>query len=295
VWLYHYGKGLFHIRRDGLTRQLDQEENFPGERVDCFYEDHEGNLWSGVDRGGLVRLRQKLFASLIPGDKGAVSAAKIAAVEEDQAGISSATREIARGAAKAAVSTAEDGQGAIWIGTYGGGLNRWYDGQWQRFSVPSGSRRSFVFSVCPDKEDRLWVSAGEEDLFMAAQEQFQAVSPAVHGVKALLAGKDGRVWIGNKSGLLSWNKGQLRQFRAESGIRRTDIRALAEDPNGAIWAGAGDGILYRIISNRAESFQPHDALAAQPIWSLYADADGTIWAGTFRGGLLRFKDGKFVR
>src|SRR5262245_53207450 len=69
VWLYHYGKGLFHIRRDGLTRQLDQEENFPGERVDCFYEDREGNLWSGVDRGGLVRLRQKRFVALIPGDQ----------------------------------------------------------------------------------------------------------------------------------------------------------------------------------------------------------------------------------
>src|SRR5207237_6330634 len=97
--------------------------------------------------------------------------------------------------------------------------------------------------------------------------QFQPATPAVHGVKALLAGQDGRIWIGTKSGLWAWNKGQMRQFRAEDGIRRTDIRALAEDPTGAIWAGAGDGMLYRIRTNRVESFQASDPLATQPIWS----------------------------
>ena len=77
VWLYHYGKGLFHIRSDGHTRQLALEEGFPGERVDCFFEDREGNLWSGVDRGGLVRLRQKRFVSLIPDDERALSKSKL--------------------------------------------------------------------------------------------------------------------------------------------------------------------------------------------------------------------------
>ena len=38
-----------------------------------------------------------------------------------------------------------------------------------------------------------------------------------------------------------------------------------------------------------------DSLTNQPIWSLLPEADGTLWVGTFRGGLLRFKDGKFTR
>jgi signal transduction histidine kinase/ligand-binding sensor domain-containing protein len=281
VWLYHYGRGLFHIRSDGQTRQLALEENFPGERVDCFFEDREGNLWSGVDRGGLVRLRQKRFVSLIP-DDGTVS-------ESSEEGVRSASGATA----KAAVSVAEDSQGGIWIGTYGGGLHRLLDGNWQSFSVPGGTRRGFVFSVCPDAESRLWVSAGDEDLFVKTEEQFRPTAPAVHGVKALLASRDGRLWIGNKSGLWSWSRGQLRQFRVE--VRRTDIRALAEGPNGIIWAGAGDGYLYRIVTNRVEAFQTGDSLSAQPIWSLCADDDGSVWVGTFRGGLLRFRDGHFDR
>jgi signal transduction histidine kinase/ligand-binding sensor domain-containing protein len=283
VWLYHYGKGLFHIRADGHTSQLALEENFPGERVDCFFEDREGNLWSGVDRGGLVRLRQKRFVSLIPDD----SLSRSAESSEESARITSAST------AKAAVTVAEDSDGGVWIGTYGGGLHRMHDGNWQSFSVPGGTRRGFVFSVCPDAERRLWVSAGDEDLFVKAEEQFRPATPAVHGVKALLASRDGRVWIGNKSGLWSWSQGQLRQFRAE--VRRTDIRALAEGTNGIIWAGAGDGFLYRIATNRVQAFQTGDSLSAQPIWSLYADDDGSVWVGTFRGGLLRFRGGHFDR
>jgi signal transduction histidine kinase/ligand-binding sensor domain-containing protein len=281
IWLYHYGKGLFHIRADGHTRQLALEENFPGERVDCFFEDREGNLWSGVDRGGLVRLRQKRFVSLMPDD-----ATVFESSEEGGRNASAAT-------AKAAVSVAEDSKGGIWIGTYGGGLHRLLDGNWQSFSVPGGTRRGFVFSVCPDAESRLWVSAGDEDLFVKTEEQFRALTPAVHGVKALLAGRDGRVWIGNKSGLWSSFHGQIRQYRTE--VRRTDIRALAEGTDGIIWAGTGDGYLYRIATNRVESFQTSDGLPAQPIWSLCADDNEAVWVGTFRGGLLRFRDGHFDR
>jgi ligand-binding sensor domain-containing protein len=290
AWLYHYGRGLFHIRRDGQTRQLDLEENFPGERVDCFYEDREGNLWCGVDRGGLVRLRQKRFVTLSPGNSR--QRTDLPAELQDE---TSVWRDYERGAAKAAVSVAEDNEGAIWIGTYGGGLHRLFDGEWQRYSIPAGSRRSFVFGVCPGNDDRLWLSAGDEDLFVRTKTQLQSFTPVVHGVKAMLSASDGRIWIGNKSGLWLWNKSQMRMFRAEDGIRRTDIRALAEDTNRAIWAGAGDGLLYRIVSNHVERFQPTDALAGQPIWSLYADEDQTIWVGTFRGGLLRFKDGQFIR
>ena len=281
LWLYHYGKGLFHIRADGHTSRLALEENFPGERVDCFFEDREGNLWSGVDRGGLVRLRQKRFVSLIP-DDGIISE-----ISED------GVRNTSAATAKAAVSVAEDSEGGIWIGTYGGGLHRLLDGKWQTLSVPGGTRRGFVFSVCPDVEHGLWVSAGDEDLFVKDEEQFRAVTPAVHGVKALLAGRDGRVWIGNKSGLWSSFRGQIRQYRTE--VRRTDIRALAEGADGVVWAGAGDGFLYRIGTNHVDSFQTGDSLSAQPIWSLYAEKDGTVWIGTFRGGLLRFRNGYFER
>ena len=268
AWIYDYGGGLYHARADGKSRRLTSEDNFPGERVDCFFEDREGNFWAGVDRGGLVRIREKRFGVLAP---------------EDTA------------TSRTTVTVAEDTQGAIWIGTFGGGLFRWLDDGWQSYSLPGVAGRGFVFSVWPKKNGGLWVSAGEEDLYEMKDGALVAVTPAVHGVKVLLEGKDGRLWIGTKSGLGLLADGRYRLYQPEDGIQRVDVRALAETADGAIWAGSGDGTLYRVTTNRVERFRPNDSLAAQPIWSLLAEPDGTIWAGTFRGGLLRFRDGKFVR
>lgn len=268
VWIHDYGKGLFHVRSDGRGRQMTAEEGFPGDRVDCLFEDREGNVWAGVDRGGLVRLREKRFTVLAPGDSPV---------------------------AKAAVTVAEDARGAIWVGTFGGGLHRWLDEEWQNYPVAGGSLRDYVFSVFPTRDDQMWASAGEEDLYFYENGAFKEATPAVHGVKALLAARDGKLWLGTKNGLANLTNGQFRRYLPEDGVRRFDVRALAETTNGVIWAGAGDGTLYRLETNRVDSFRPTDQLAAQPIWSLLVDDAGTVWAGTFRGGLLRWRDGKFTR
>jgi len=267
-WIYHYGKGLFHVRADGRTRQLATEENFPGERVDCFFVDREGNLWAGVDRGGLVRLRERRFTVMLPGNEVMT---------------------------KAAVSVAEDAGGAIWVGTFGGGLYRWNQGVWNSFAQPDVLQRGFVFSVFPTGADQLWLSAGEEDLYFFNQGKFQLISPPVHGIKSLLLGRDGRLWIGTKSGLVYWQDGSWHQLLPEDGVDRVDIRALAEDAQGRIWAGGGNGTLYCLQTNGPSRFRTEGAFMSQPIWSLLPDPDGSLWVGTFRGGLLRFRDGHFVR
>lgn len=269
VWLYDYGRGIWHVRLDGRVRQLTAEENFPGERVDCFLEDREGNIWAGVTRGGLVRIREKRFSVLAPGESTA---------------------------AKTTVSVAEDDEGAIWIGTFGGGLHRWRNNEWQNFSLLGGTRHGFVFSVYPDRGGRLWTSAGDEDLYFGVNGKFTPFTPEVHGVKVLLRARDGRLWIGRKSGLGVVTGGQFRQFYPDDGVARTEVRALAEAEDGAIWAGAGDGTLTRVATNGViKTFRATDEWSGQPIWSLLTDSNGVVWVGTFRGGLLRFQDGKFTR
>jgi signal transduction histidine kinase/ligand-binding sensor domain-containing protein len=268
VWLYDYGQGILHVRTDGRVRQLTVEENFPGERVDSFHEDREGNIWAGVDRGGLVRIREKRFSVLTPGQ----SAAE-----------------------QAAVCVTEDAAGAVWVGTFGGGLHRWENNEWQAFTLPGGTRRGFVFSVFPDVGGRLWTSAGDEDLHFGTNGNFTPFLPAVHGVKALFRARDGALWIGTKGGLGVVTNGVFRQFYPADGLARTDVRALAEDAAGAIWVGAGDGTLTRVAPAGVLNFRAGDAWADQPIWALLADTNGVVWAGTFRGGLLRFQNGKFTR
>ncbi|MBC8095088.1 MAG: hypothetical protein H7Y43_04680 [Akkermansiaceae bacterium] len=269
LWMNHYGNGLFHLTSDDRFERFTTLEGLPGDRVGAWFQSKDGSIWLGVDRGGLVRLRERRFQVIGQAE-----------------GLP----------ARTALSVCEDRDGAVWIGTAGGGLCRWENGKLTRFPVGNNVSANFVFSIFPRQNGGVWLSAAEgEDFYSFRGDQMQRAPWEVHGVKSILEDRAGRVWIGNKSGLAWYSLVDRRLFGTNDGVSLSAVRALAEAPDGSIWAGADDGMLYRCEPDRLQAFRPHDLLGEQSIWSLLADKDGTIWAGTFRGGLLRFKDGKFAR
>jgi signal transduction histidine kinase/ligand-binding sensor domain-containing protein len=268
VWFRHFGQGLYRADVNGKTERISSLNGLPGNRVSCWFQDREGNVWAGIDRGGLVRLRKKTFQVIGP----------------------------VEGQRPVAVSTiCEDGRSNVWIGTFGGGLNRWRGGKLQRFDLAEGANKSFFFSAFPDAQDRLWLSADREDLFLLETNQITRSTESMHGIKALLVDHLGRVWMGRQNQLTCSSNGVVQHFGANNGFERRDVRALAEDQRGNIWIGTGNGVLYRFANGAFTAFKPDDGLETQAIWALLPEADGTLWVGTFRGGLLRFKDGKFTR
>ncbi len=268
VWLYDYGRGLAHISGDGKVHQFGPPDGFPGQRVNCVFPDREGNLWAGLDAAGLVRLRERRFQT------------RDTSVSQP---------------AMPTRSVQGETNGTVWIGTLGDGLARLQDGKLTNFNLPGGSGGGFVFCVCPDAAGRLWVSAGDEDLFVGENGQFKQVTPNVHGVKAIFADKLGRVWAGTKTGLFVSTPTSPETFVLFEPLTRNPVRALAEDGSGNIWAGAEDGTLFCIGTNNvANAFTSVENAAPHAIWSLLTEGD-TVWVGTFRGGLLQFRDGKFTR
>jgi len=269
VWLYEYQRGLSHVDARGQVRRFDAEPGFPGDRMNCFFEDHEGNWWAGLDTGGLVRIRERRFQTAAAGPDSS---------------------------AKPAKSVCEDPAGTLWIGTLGDGLESLApDGTANRPPVIGDPGTEFVFSVYPATAGRLWVSAGVEDLYEYSAAGLTPVTPVVHGVKTILTDPAGRAWVGTKSGLFMAEALSPLEFNRNEEVGRVDVRALAEDRRGNLWAGTEEGGLYRIANDVVTAFRPADTPAPQAIWSLLPDADGSIWAGTFRGGLLRFRDGQFTR
>jgi len=267
MWFYSFGRGLSHVNAAGEVRQLTARDGFPGDRINCFFEDREGNWWAGLEAAGLVRLREPQFHSVAAGSA----------------------------AAKPAKSVCQDSNGTVWIGTLSGGLDCWSGGNYTNLPVIEGAPQESVFCVCPDAFGRLWASAGDEDLFIREQGEFKRVSPVIHGVKAILADRAGRIWIGTSSGLYFADGQSPDEIQPFKGIARRHVRALSEDPTGVLWAGTGSGELYRIASNTATFFRPTDNEESGAIWSVLAGRDGTVWVGTFRGGLLRFRNGQFTR
>jgi len=147
----------------------------------------------------------------------------------------------------------------------------------------------------PDATGRIWLSADREDLFYFDGHRIRPSRVHVHGIKTLLADRDGGLWLGTKTGVARLAGGRLHLFGPADGFERRDVRALALGPDGAVWIGSGDGTIYRFRDGRLARFRPPDARASQAVWALHIDAEGALWAGTFRGGLLRLRDGRFER
>jgi len=269
VWLYGYGPGLLHLAADGRVRQFSVRENFPGDRVDGLLEDQEGNWWAGLDPGGLVRLGKRRFQT------------------PDPAGPAPA---------KQAKSVCEETNGTLWIGTMGDGLERWQAGVLTQWTVPGGTGNGYAFCVCPDAAGRVWVSSGEQDLYVLEPGGLKRVSPLVHGVKVIFADPAGGLWAGTKSGLYFAGGAAPENFKYYEGVGRRDVRSLAGDGHGGLWVGTGEGTLFHLGGGGGiTAVHPTDGRAPQAVWSLLAEADGTVWAGTSGGGLLRYRDGVCTR
>ena len=267
VWFREYGHGLFCAGADGQFSRISTTNGLPDNRVSSWFQDREGNLWVGVDRGGLVRLRKRYFQTV-----GGESLKNVAVS-----------------------SVCEDNQSNVWIGTFDHGFDRWHDGQLEHFDLPEGATRNAVVSICSDQHGRVWLSGGHEDLFCLESNRISRGDTTLHGIKSILADSQGRIWIGRQYQLACLTNGKALNFTANNGFTRRDVRALAEDRQGVIWIGMGNGVLYKYENDKFTSYTPDGASENQAIWSLLPDDDGSIWAGTFRGGLLRFKDGKFTR
>jgi signal transduction histidine kinase/ligand-binding sensor domain-containing protein len=269
LWFNHYGNGLFHILPDGQYQRLTTQNGLPDDRVGAWFQSSDGSIWAGVDHGGLARLHDRRFHVIGTGE-----------------GLP----------ARTALSVCGDTNGEVLIGTAGGGLCALQKGEISRVSVGTNDSANYVFAIAPRPDGGAWLSASEgEDLYEYTNGHIQKFSWDVHGIKSILLDRQGRVWMGLKAGIAWWAGNERQIVNSSTNGVLPAFRALAQAPDGTIWAGADDGTLFRCSPEKLEAFRASDELAGQPIYSLHADSSGTLWAGTFRGGLVRFQNGKFSR
>jgi ligand-binding sensor domain-containing protein len=148
-----------------------------------------------------------------------------------------------------------DGEGALWVGTYGGGVSRMKDGVFTAFTTDHGLAGNLVRSI--------------------------ALS------------RSGGLWIGTDSGLSRFQNGRFVSYSTRDGLSNDDIRALHEDRSGALWIGTATG-LDRLAGGRFVPYETVDGTGRRSIWpvaAIHEGRDGTLWFGTLGAGLNRLQDG----
>jgi diguanylate cyclase (GGDEF)-like protein len=162
-----------------------------------------------------------------------------------------------------------DRSGALWIGTDGGGLNR-YDAATDTFEH---------FRHDPN----------------------DAHSLSSDRVRVITQDRDGALWIGTDGGGLNRLDASGSHFvrfqhnPADPGsLPGNQVLSLYEDDHGALWIGTdGGGIAILTPSSSTFRFLRHDpampgSLSSDRVRSIFQDRRQQIWIGTSDGGLNRF-------
>ncbi len=263
--------GIYLLFPDRQVLHFDQANGFPHDWIRCLCEDREGTLWAGAGSAGLVALRPGKVGTLDPPD---------------------------HWQGRVALSPTVTRDGAIWIGTEGGGLYRFFNGAWRHFGESSGLASLFVWCVSEDQQNRVWAGTWGGGMFMLQGDHF-IVPPGLKNINvpmpALMQAPDGVTWIGTLSGLIRYDKGAVTWYGEKQGLKAPDVRAIVEDNAGAVWFGMLGGGLGRLQNGELKQFLKSDGLSSDDVQCLHLDADGTLWIGTYGSGLSRFKNGHFAK
>ncbi|MEM8600590.1 MAG: two-component regulator propeller domain-containing protein [Bacteroidota bacterium] len=240
LWVGTNGDGLARCVRAGGWRctTLSLDDGLPDPWVLALYESRDGTLWIGTD-AGIVRARA---GRLLPG-----------------------VLTEAEGLGSASVNTfEEDASGAVWAGTYGGGLSR--------IDVRGGAA---AVAETITTEDGL-----SYDL-----------------VLDILAGSDGCLWIGTYGGGLTrrcldaQGSAAYTTYSTREGLPSDGILSLLEDDAGTFWINTDRGLVHLLRSDLTPDREGEVRLSPETlgVYDGARDAEGTGGVGP---AALRASDGR---
>jgi ligand-binding sensor domain-containing protein/signal transduction histidine kinase len=193
----------------------------------------------------------------------------------------------------------EDSQGALWIGTVGGGLNRYFHGAMEKLPARNGLNGEAITALLEDKDGALWIGT-TSDLYRLQNGQLRPMASSTNTVfvRALAKDRQGAVWVSTlHNGLMCFQEGKLVAVPETPEMRSVSACYLLADTQGRLWAGLWGGPQMGVVlcreNGKWKKYSPDDGLPAVYINSLAQTPDGTIWGGTLDQGLFYFKDGKF--
>lgn len=257
-----------------------------GGRINCFYQDHLGFIWIGKETG-LYRfdgfqLKQYHFNTA---DSTTIGSDNITTVAGDK-------------------------KGNLWVGTKGGGLNRfdYGTGKFKRFlhheSDPKTISYNEVFTIVPDKKGNFWIGTdgGGFCFFNPKTERFknyQQKSDKDIGLKSnkilsIQYAQNGTLLLGTWGGglhLFDPATDEITHLGYDTPFDKCNVFSIAEVEIGIYWLATwGQGLVeYNSKLNRFASIIP--AYKTPYLRCVFVDKRKQVWVGS-ASGLIKFSSSK---
>jgi len=206
-----------------------------------------------------------------------------------------------------------DSDGNLWIGTWGGGLNKFDAAKSAFIHYTPDNRKTrmaddFISALLADTNGNLWIGTEDQGLdkldlrtlHFSTYEHDSANNSSLSNnyVTSILEDSRHRIWVATFSGginLMDPLTGTFTRYQHDShrkeSLANNSVNCLLEDSRHRIWAGTyGAGLdLWEPGTNSFRHFKNDPAnpnsLAFDNILSLKEDDRANLWIGTENGGL----------
>src|SRR4051812_33720575 len=155
------------------------------------------------------------------------------------------------------------------------------------WTTRQGLPQSSVEAIAQTPDGFLWLGT-QEGLVRFDGVRFvvfdKANTPALrhNRVTALLADREGRLWVGTEGGgVTRLAGGAFTTLGTAQGLPNPRVRAFVEDAAGTVWIGTDAG-LVRVRGDRLSAAPLHPRLTGRPVTALCVDGTA-IWAGVDDG------------
>lgn len=194
----------------------------------------------------------------------------------------------------------------IWIGTFGGGINKIMpNGKIIHYSFdgkPNSISNNFIHIIYEDSKKNIWIGTGlggvnkynyKDNYFTVFKSSADdSNTVASNEIIAILEDRDGYIWFGTTTrGLSRFNPADnvFKTFSHKTDdlntVSSNTITSIYEDAKGRLWVGTFSGglNLYNKEKGTFSYFTEEDGLPGNNISAITEDEEGNLWISTDKG------------
>ncbi len=249
LWVGTYEGGLNRLRPasmkngaaqfDHFQHNPDNQNSLSHNRVHSLFVDHSGAIWAGTD-SGLNRIVNP-----------SADAAQVEFIhyQNDPKNPNSLSHN-------GVLSIYQDQQDILWLGTWGGGLNR--------FDPKTGQFRVYKYNA---KDDG---TISNDEIFCITEDSY------------------GELWLGTRVGLnkLDRTDGTFTRYYEHDGLPSNEIFGLMEDTHQRLWLTTNKGISrLDLKTTEFHNYDPDDGLQGYEFThgAVFHGQEGAMFAGGVQG------------
>ena len=307
LWIGGLESGLAVLTGNGRMLGGTTKGDYSSERIFCFGEDSEGNVYAGSNGQGLLQIRPRRSVVVVP--EGArpdyepqFNSIVVTSPDTIIAGtgrgtfyqVSIATRQASL--VKSPLTGDEsintllvDRSGRLWAGTQNQGLWRSTTLQPKDLELAAPSSAP-INALHEDRQHNLFVGTGE-GVFLLRGNFLEPIGEGVSTnleVTSFASDNADRIWIGSSIGLLQYKQGAVVPVTAAANVPlRAAVAALHVDRFDNLWAAFRDGTVLVHHEDHWLAMPKTELFQTPGVNLLTDDATGRLWAG-YRFGLMAF-------